>query len=591
MRLYQNLKTLFHHIATAGVEDVNGQEGRLTRYINILACWTAMLVFILGGVFYYLVNSLYILIPLVLEGIGMLTVIGFNKAGRKDLANSGMFALHYISAAYWTTLLGNAIPVEVVGAFLIVFLICGFFLIYTDKRLRAFSIMAVVALLVMIHANDYFQIIHPIPIAPSSALIMRICTTAGMLFFIIFVMFVFVKEIDSLLGQLRLSNKANAAFLRETFHEIRTPLNSLFGAAQLLDMIHKKHSEDPYMQEISPEIKNVLASSLLAKEIIDNVLDFKRIEAGKFYEIKKEKANLRESITSCIQMNQYVANLRKLKISLDFQLETTEACYDDIVFKKILNNLLSNAVKFSSADSEILITAHHQDTHAAFCVRNQGILSQDKISTIFMPFESERNTFLEGTGIGLHLTKKLIERLDGKISVTCDGMYTTFAFTMPLENNPLFREQPLPPSASATTEINELEFEGLKVLIVDDNQMNQQIIEKFVCKTGAVAVITDNGQEGLDAAIAQKPDLIISDSHMPVMDGREMLNRIRQIPGYEDIPVIIVSGDAFSSGTTNDHEEMLKAGVLAYLKKPLSFRELHTVMQTHLPKKIYSSQD
>ncbi|MFB6454239.1 hybrid sensor histidine kinase/response regulator [Chitinophaga sp. Hz27] len=595
MRVFHYLLNLFNRIKNAGVENPNESGSRLTKHINVLAFFTSILVFALGGIFYWLVDSLYVFIPLLLEGIGMLGVLAFNVAGRRDMANLNMFSIHCIAAGYWTTLLGNAIPIEVVTAFLIIFLTCGSFLAYTDKRIRTWSLIAIVVLLLLIQANVYFHVIHPMAIPPASAFIMRLCTTAGMLFFIIYVMYAFVIEIDGLLNHLRHTNTvlmANAAFLRETFHEVRTPLNSLFGAAQLLDMAHKEHSNDPTMQEIAPEIKNVLASSLLAKEIIDNVLDFKKIEAGKFYDIKKEKVNLLSSIEQCIQMNQYVANLRGLTIRLDFQLAEPEAFCDDIVFKKILNNLVSNAVKFSNNNSEIFIAALQKKNEAEFSIRNMGVLSQDKIRTIFLPFESERNTFLEGTGIGLHLTQNLIARLDGKISVSCDGSYTTFAFTMPLENCPQSRQQPLVTEAQPeAASINEKEFAGLKVLIVDDNLMNQQIIKKFVSKTGAQTVITDNGKEGLDAAIADKPDLIISDSHMPVMDGRQMLHELRQVPGYADIPVIIVSGDAFSNGSENESDEMLKAGALAYLKKPLSFKELHAVMKTHLPKGIYNNQD
>ncbi|MBV8252126.1 MAG: response regulator [Chitinophaga sp.] len=582
MQLFSPALSLLNKIRNAGVVDPNQPGRRPIQYINTLAFLGSMLVFILGGVFYGLVKSIYILMPLVLEGFGMLAVIACNWRREYNKANFLMFAIHYIAAGYWTTLLGNAIPIEVVISFLLIFLTCGSFLVYTAKRIRVYSLLSIGVLLIAIQCNTYFRWIAPIPLEPQAAFTMRLCTTGGMLSFILFVIYAFVREIDILLHSLRQSNSvliANAAFLRETFHELRTPLNSIFGAAQLLDIQIQERADNPVVKDIAPEIRNVLGSGLLAKEIIDNVLDFKKIEAGKFYEIKAEKMNLQQSMEQCIRMNQYVANLRGISIRLDYQLPSAGGICDEIIFKKIFNNLLSNAVKFAADKSEILITATPTSNGGSFSIQNQGTVSQDKINTMFLPFESERNNFMEGTGIGLHLTQQLIELLNGRIIVSCDGKDTIFTFHLPFESCQINR------SKVEAMGVNPTEFAGIRAVIVDDNEMNQHILQKFVSRTGANTVVCANGQEGLDATISGKPDIIISDAHMPIMDGKQMLEQIRQIPGLQEVPIIIVSGDAFNNYNADESEIMLKAGANAYLKKPVSFRELYNVMKLHLPKK------
>ncbi|MEV4884445.1 response regulator [Chitinophaga ginsengisegetis] len=568
-------------IKNAGTQYSTESEKRTIIIINSLAFLTSMLVFILGGVFYLLVHSLLILLPLLLEGIGMLGVIVLNGLGKKDSANFSMFAIHYVAAGYWTILLGNAIPIEVVIVFLLIFLICGSFLVYKRHKARIGLLLAIALLLVATQLNTFFGFIKPIDIHPTSAYIMRLCTTGGMLTFILFVIFEFIKEITRLMDDLSKSNKVlstNAAFLRETFHELKTPLNSIYGIAQLLDMVRKENKQAPLMQEISADLKNLSGAAQLSREIVNNVLDLKRIEAGKFFEIRMGTVHLRNCIEQCMAMNQYTGALQNVSIVLNYQLPQQFIESDEIVLIKIINNLTSNAVKFSPAGGQVVISVYREGSYIYFRVKNEGEIAPERQEKLFLPYESERNHITSGTGIGLHLTQQLVTLLEGRIRVINEDHHTIFEFFIP------YRSAHPETTAEKKFEIRKDEFEGMKVLIVDDNQMNRYVIEKFVTKGGATALLCSNGQEAMEAVLAEKPDIIITDSQMPVMNGREFLLQLRAIPAFSDTPFIVISGDAFNK-YSNESEELLKAGANAFFNKPFSFEDLYTEMIKHLPSK------
>lgn len=558
-------------------QNLNQLEKSPVAIINLLALITSLLVFLLGGVFFVLVHSLLILIPLLLEGFGMIAVILLNVLKKNNAANFIMFAIHYVAAGYWTTLLGNAIPIEVVVAFLFIFLCFGSFLIYKPGNVQKTCVAAIVLLLLLVYANSYFKIIRPLSIQPTAAYIMRLCTTGGMLFFIIYILYYFVKRISNLLAYLKKSNNAlmsYTAFLRETFHEIKTPLNAIHGSAQLLDLANKKTD---FNEEITPEINNLLASSTLAKDIVNNVLDLKRVEEGKFHEVKLESVDLPSCIESCIKMNQYIGDVRKIKISLNYNVLHHHIEGDKMFLTKIINNLISNAVKFSTDESCVLIDVSKIKNQLSVKVKNEGEITQEKISTLFQPYNSERNNFVEGTGIGLYLTKQLVELLGGQITVQCEAGVTIFEVTLPFKIG--FKSE----AKSKMYNVDQHEFMDATILIIDDNLMNQSILQNFVKKGGAKTIISNDGKEGLAAIIAAKPDVIISDAHMPVMTGKELLLQIRSMPEFSKIPFIVISGDAFRH--IDESEEMLKSGADAYFQKPLSFQDLYLEIVKHLPKK------
>lgn len=563
-----------------GAQNLNQLDKSPIEIINLLALITSLLVFLLGGIFFLLVHSLLILIPLLLEGFGMLAVIWLNVLKKNNAANFTMFAIHYIAAGYWTTLLGNAIPIEVVVAFLLIFLYFGSFLIYKQGNVQKFCLAAIVLLLIFVYANSYFKVIRPLPIQPTAAYIMRVCTTGGMLVFILYILYYFVQRISDLLANLRKSNSAltsYTAFLCETFHEIKTPLNAIHGGAQLLNLAQNESKKTGLNKDITPEINNLLASSTLAKEIVNNVLDLKRVEEGKFHEVKLESVDLPSCIESCIKMNQYIGDVRKIKISLNYNVLHHHIEGDKMFLTKIINNLISNAVKFSTDESCVLIDVSKIKNQLSVKVKNEGEITQEKISTLFQPYNSERNNFVDGTGIGLYLTKQLVELLGGQITVQCEAGVTIFEVTLPFKIG--FKSE----AKSKMYNVDQHEFMDATILIIDDNLMNQSILQNFVKKGGAKTIISNDGKEGLAAIIAAKPDVIISDAHMPVMTGKELLLQIRSMPEFSKIPFIVISGDAFRH--IDESEEMLKSGADAYFQKPLSFQDLYLEIVKHLPKK------
>ncbi|UCJ07167.1 hybrid sensor histidine kinase/response regulator [Chitinophaga pendula] len=552
---------------TQGLEDAT--ERRSVVIINTLTLIMVAMVLGIGLFFYYLKSSLFILIPVILEAVSFCAVFLLNRRKQYFYANATMFAIHSVATIYWATALGTAVPVEVIMAFLfmIVFHIWGSFLLYKQRKLLIACLIAGIFVTVGVQLNYHYKIIKPLQLDPQDANIMRWFTTGGFLFLIFLIMFSYIRRIEILLSALKHSNNvlsAKSAFLRETCHELRTPLNGVFMISQLFQLRKEKYMNS---DEIA-EIDDLYAASYTARNIVNSVLDLSIIESGRFYTIKKEALNLRSYVQHCATMNSYVANTRGITIMVDFDKRLPVLVNSDkIVLTKIINNLLSNAVKFSQPDSQVMIKVHGNDEHIFFQVKNKGTISREKIDRVFLPFESERNNFIEGTGLGLYITKHLVELLEGRIIVTADEKdnSTTVSFSTPLE---LVTESI---SETEPFDFKSGRFSGARVVVVEDDKMTRILLRKFLTKMGIEPIMTESVENGLALIIEEKPDLVISDLHMENSGGEDLLMHIRNTASIKDVPVLIISGDAFKEA----REAILRAGANGFLTKPLLYNDLY----------------
>ncbi|RPD43148.1 response regulator [Chitinophaga barathri] len=565
-------------LISAGTVRLTESERRPIESINSLALITGTMVFVFGLTFYALVPSNRILYPVILEGLAFFSLILFNQVKWYQGANIGMYVIHCFSAIYFGATLGNALPVELVAAFLFVFLLGASLRIYKSKRERAVCALITVLLYLAVTANHHYSIIPPVHFEPTARLIISFGCIFGMVVLMLFVTFanmkendLVIKEKDQLLSEkerlveaLKNADNNRTRFMWEISHELRTPLNASLGNAQLLHLRKSQFVGLPEYEEIISEINQLHVANCLTRDIINSVLDKAKIEAGQMEEMVKQPLDLQGLIEQSVGMNVLVANMRKVSILIN---ETTLPFIngDKVVLLKILNNLISNAIKFTQTGSCIEIHALVADGQFIFSVTNQSTLTKERAEKIFDPFVSERHPFVDGTGLGLEITRRLIGILGGEIWVDTDEREkTSFLFRIPYEACP---------ASGVPAEdmgIGILSLTGKEIVVIEDNIMNLSMLAKFIQKTGATPFCFEDAEIALSHIKARKPDLIISDAQMPVLSGRKMLSQLKASPELCLIPVIIVSGDLSGEST----EEMKKAGANVYLTKPFIYKEL-----------------
>lgn len=396
----------------------------------------------------------------------------------------------------------------------------------------------------------------------------------------------YVAELESLRAHLTTArddaenaNAAKSAFLREISHEIRNPLNAIIGISYLL--LNDKGNKNKVPQSIVSYIENIYTSSHSLLEIINNVLELAKIEAGKTDDIRQESFALRDWVRSVVTIYQNAAKLKD--VSLQLQIDNglpTHILGDRVHLTQILNNLLANAIKFTPADKKVTLYCFKKNAQQ-WCIRvaDEGVgIAKEKQGLIFQPFEQADKTIYHkfgGTGLGLAISKRIAELMGGEIEVWSQpGEGTAFTVTLPLQIEKNHQLQETVPGKKQFSALSS----GKRILLMEDNQTNQMIMERFFANLGIQILIADNGQDGVAMTRAHMPDLIIMDMHMPKLTGREALKLIREDPALRHIPIIAISADAFRE----QQEVALKAGVNEYLIKPVEFDRLYEVVDKYL---------
>jgi signal transduction histidine kinase/response regulator RpfG family c-di-GMP phosphodiesterase len=372
------------------------------------------------------------------------------------------------------------------------------------------------------------------------------------------------------------ANRAKSEFLSRMSHELRTPLNSILGFAQLLAL-----SELPARQQ--DNIQLILKGGYHLLELINEVLDLARIESGRLT-VSLEPVGVGEVVTEVLDLVRPIAAGRNIVLNSD--LEGRGRCYiraDRQRLKQVLLNLLSNAIKFNRADGLISLACRKRGSdRLVFEVSDTGPgIDEEGLRKLFVPFErldADRNA-VAGTGLGLALSKRMIEAMGGTMGVeSALGIGSKFHFELALADHDANRAEPVrSPEISACLDGGE-SVRGT-VLYIEDNQANVQLIEEIMSRYPRVRLLVAmRGELGLALAHTQMPDWILLDLHLPDMHGEEVLRGLRNDPLAATIPVTILSADATSGQISN-----LKAsGAREYLTKPVNVRQFMELLERTL---------
>ncbi|MBF0274838.1 MAG: response regulator [Nitrospinae bacterium] len=380
------------------------------------------------------------------------------------------------------------------------------------------------------------------------------------------------KALTKAKNEAEAANKAKSEFLASMSHELRTPLNAILGFAQLLE----SDPDCPLTEEQNSAVIHIIKGGEHLLSLINEVLDLAKIEAGKL-SISIEDFNPVEVVESAISFVESMAKKHDVtihnKISVKDSTEFSLISADRGRFKQIVINLLSNAIKYNRKGGEVSIECLIEKEYARFSVIDTGMGIPDSLqSNIFQPFNrlGAECGDIEGTGIGLVITKKLVELMNGKIAFTSKkGMGTTFWFEVPLGKNITINDEMVNENLKTDNVQNE---NGIKTLLyVEDNPANMILMEKIIKRAGNLNLLSANSAEiGLEIAAKEKPDLILMDLNLPGMNGIEALKQIQADELLSTIPVIAVSANAMQE----DIRVAMNAGFKSYITKPFNIAQI-----------------
>lgn len=370
-------------------------------------------------------------------------------------------------------------------------------------------------------------------------------------------------------------SRSKTQFLTNMSHEIRTPLNAIVGFSQVL-LNRSQHCALP--QDFQEFLEKIAISGRGLAELVNDVLDISRIEAGKI-EAVDEDFNL-QSLVKCILVSCEPQAARKglrLQSEIDPNLPSSIRM-DRGKLSQILINLLSNAIKFSPDNSSIDLKLYQRhDDSLCMEIVDHGIgIPPEQQEKIFEPFEQVDKSpdgQSRGTGLGLPITRSLVELLGGVITLESgEKRGSVFRVMLPLrEGN---QGAPITVDHSESTEA----LRGLRVLVFEDNPVNQTLMQAFCDDLKIDATFVADGRQGIDMALEIRPDMIFMDVQLPGISGIDATEKIRQTPEICHIPIIGLSAAAFS----DQKNAALSAGMDDYLAKPIAFPQLISTIQQQL---------
>lgn len=371
------------------------------------------------------------------------------------------------------------------------------------------------------------------------------------------------------------ASKAKSAFLSNMSHELRTPLNAIVGFTDLLHQ--QKHYGELNEKQLS-FVKRIDNSSKHLLDLINDLLDVAKIDAGSM-QLKIDEVSSREYIEAIVSMMSSQFKKKQISIAISFDPGLTRILVDAKRYKQILLNLLSNALKYTPKNGRVAIKTGKNDSQVKTEVTDTGVGIEEKdINKIFSEFhqaDSVRDEQLGGTGIGLALTRRLVELHGGEIGVKSrPGKGSTFWFTLPLKK---MAEYKADKSLKKDKTVQEVPT-GRKILVVEDNEVNLEMVLHMLAIHEHEVADAKNGQEAIEVAQSFKPELILMDIKMPVMNGIEATKLLKAMPEFADVPIIALS--ASTGGESS--EKQIKAGCSEHLAKPIKSEDLFAVLQRHL---------
>ncbi|MGE7991181.1 ATP-binding protein [Pseudomonas sp. NPDC089554] len=381
------------------------------------------------------------------------------------------------------------------------------------------------------------------------------------------------------------ANGAKSDFLAMMSHELRTPMNGVLGMLQLLETTRLTHEQAEYTSVASESTGHLL-------KVINDILDFSRIERTSL-ELEHIDFALSELVSSSVQSFQHSAQQRglELRLQLPAGIDQLRVSGDPTRIRQILLNLVGNALKFTERGQvEVEVRwqpLDHQRITFSCAVRDTGIgIDNERLETMFVAFQQADSSISRrygGTGLGLSIARTLAERMGGQLHAESRmGMGSTFTLEVPLAlaskrlaNHVETLDDSLPAG------------EGRRILLVEDNPVNQSVIEAMLRSLGFEVGVAVDGGQAVELVSQQPFAAVLMDCRLPLMDGYEATRRIRLLPETSQLPIIALTANALQG----DRERCLAAGMNDYLSKPFKRTDLQRILQRWLPGRTAATGD
>jgi signal transduction histidine kinase/CheY-like chemotaxis protein/streptogramin lyase len=374
------------------------------------------------------------------------------------------------------------------------------------------------------------------------------------------------RDLNAARARAEQASRVKSEFVANISHEMRTPLNAVMGFTHLALQVTEK-------PEVSDYLKNVHLSAKGLLGLINDILDFSKLESGRV-KIDPVAFAFRPFVAEVASILGREASRKRLEMKSIVEDSVPEwVCADPDRLRQVLVNLLGNAIKFTSRGG-VTVQVAHSENQLKFAVSDTGIgIHPDKQAAIFEAFQQVDNSTSRrygGTGLGLTISKRLVESMGGQIMLESEpGKGSTFWFTIAAP-----AASPPPVVAKPTAEIP---ARPMRILVVEDNRVNQHLILALLRKRGHTTAVAGNGVEALAAIERESFDLALMDIQMPEMDGLEAVRRIRQAEAMtgQHLPVVAMTARAMAG----DREAILAAGMDDYLEKPVQLDRLDAVLR------------
>jgi len=369
-------------------------------------------------------------------------------------------------------------------------------------------------------------------------------------------------------------SRAKSEFVATISHEIRSPMNSILGFSELLELTSLDAGQKEY-------VKNICSSGRALLNLISDILDFSKIESGEM-DLETKNTSLPQVVSDVTDTFMPLVMQKNLSLEAHFTDNFPNVAHlDAFRLRQVLTNLVGNAIKFTKQGGVwVKGSFDSENSLMQFCVEDTGPgISLEQLPFLFEPFyqaDAGHAREYSGTGLGLAIAKRIVSRMGGRIWIESDfGKGSRFYFTIPFMAPQVESALTSFAKLSGGKFIAQKEWESLRVLLVEDNEMNRRVAELMLKKLGVNPVFANNGVEALDKLQNYEFDLILMDVQMPKMDGKQLTQEIRKNPRWANVHIVAVT----ASVSTAEREACLAAGMDDFVSKPITIDSIRVSIE------------